>query len=66
MTDQSDEALADEALADEALADEALAKAVGEKLGMDVPPACVPGVAANVRLLETHIATMRKSAEPSR
>jgi len=45
--------------------DEALAKAVAEKLGMVLPTACVPGVAANVRLLESHIATMRKPAEPS-
>jgi hypothetical protein len=46
--------------------DEAIAKAVGETLGMDLPAQCVPGVAANVRLLQSHIAIMRKSPEPGR
>lgn len=44
--------------------DEVLVKAVGDALHMDVPRACVPGVAANVRLLETHIAIMRQPIEP--
>ncbi len=38
----------------------ALAQAVGAALDMEVPEVCVPGVAANVRLLENHIATMRQ------
>lgn len=46
--------------------DEALAQAVGETVGMDVPAECVPGVAANVRLLESHIAIMRQAPEPGR
>jgi hypothetical protein len=44
--------------------DAALALAVGTVLDMAVPDACVPGVAANVRLIEDHIATMRQPAEP--
>jgi len=44
--------------------DIALAQAVGRVLDMAMPDACVPGVAANVRLLETHIATMRQPDEP--
>lgn len=40
--------------------DHALADAVAMVLGLDMPPVCVPGVAANVRLLETHIAIMRQ------
>lgn len=46
--------------------DEVLAKAVAETLDMDMPAPCIPGVAANVRLLESHIETMRKPAEPGR
>jgi len=46
--------------------DTALAQAVGAALGMAVPEACVPGVAANVRLLEDHIAIMRQPPEPGR
>jgi hypothetical protein len=41
-----------------------LAQAVGAALDMAVPDACVPGIAANVRLLEDHIATMRQVPEP--
>ena len=35
-----------------------LAAAVGEVLAMVIPEACVPGVAANVRLLEQHLAVL--------
>jgi hypothetical protein len=35
-----------------------LAAAVGEVLGIVLPAACVPGVAANVRLLEDHLAVL--------
>jgi hypothetical protein len=51
-------------MTDQEQADEALVKAVGDALHMDVPGVCVPGVAANVRLLETHIAIMRQPTEP--
>jgi len=44
--------------------DAELAQAVGAALDMTMPDACVPGVAANVRLLEQHIATMRQVPEP--
>jgi hypothetical protein len=46
------------------LPDAALAQAVGAVLAMELADACVPGVAANVRLLEQHIATMRDAPEP--
>jgi hypothetical protein len=44
--------------------DSALAQAVGAALDMVVPEVCVPGIAANVRLLEDHIAIMRQAPEP--
>jgi hypothetical protein len=53
-------------MTDQVPSDDALAKAVGDALDMDVPKACVPGVAANVRLLEHHIAIMRQPAQPGR
>jgi len=38
--------------------DAELAAAVGDVLGIVLPQPCVPGVAANVRLLEDHLAVL--------
>jgi hypothetical protein len=40
------------------LPDTVLAAAVGAALGIVLPDACVAGVAANVRLLEDHLAVL--------
>lgn len=42
--------------------DEALAAAVAERLGQVLPPECVPGVAANARLLQHHADLLRGGA----
>jgi hypothetical protein len=34
--------------------DEALAAEISKRVGFDLPPECVPGVAANARLLQHH------------
>jgi hypothetical protein len=36
---------------------------VGEVLGLALPEPCTPGVAANVRILSGHLATMRAASE---
>ncbi|EGD59640.1 hypothetical protein Y88_2424 [Novosphingobium nitrogenifigens DSM 19370] len=43
--------------------DAVLAAAVGEVLGLALPEPCTPGVAANVRILSGHLATMRAASE---
>lgn len=40
--------------------DAEVAEAVGEALGFALPEACVPGVAANVRLLRRHLAVLEE------
>ncbi|WP_174275265.1 DUF4089 domain-containing protein [Sphingomonas bacterium] len=40
--------------------DAAIVRQTEAALGMPVPEACGPGVAANVRLLERHWATLRE------
>jgi len=42
----------------QATPDAELAAAVAAALEFDLPEACVPGVAANVRLLEQHLAVL--------
>jgi hypothetical protein len=34
--------------------DDALAAEIAKRVGFDLPPECVPGVAANARLLQHH------------
>jgi hypothetical protein len=42
--------------------DAEIVAALAEALAIDLPEACLPGVAANVRLLRRHIAVLRDEA----